>query len=125
MSTESTRKFMERYIAAIETGSKSQVIDEYIADEALKQHIATFEAAFPDYRLDVHDMLVDGDRAALRVTFSGVHMGDFQGVAATSRAVTVPLMLFYRVENDKIVQFWINADSLGLLQQLGAAPVPA
>jgi predicted ester cyclase len=34
-------------------------------------------------------------------------------------------MLIYRVRESKIVEHWLNADALSLLQQLGALPVPA
>ena len=43
----------------------------------------------------------------------------------TSREVNLPVMLMYRIANGKIAQFWMSADSLSLLQQLGAVPVPA
>ena len=37
----------------------------------------------------------------------------------------LPVMLMYRIQDGKIAQFWMSADSLSLLQQLGAVPVPA
>ena len=126
MSSETSGHLIERYINAMRGGPKSpELVAQYVSDETLQAHIATFEAAFPGYDIEVHDLLADGDRVALRGTFRSVHRGDFQGIAPTGRAVSVPLMLFYRVADGKIAEHWMNADTLGLLQQLGAVPVPA
>ncbi len=126
MSSETSRQFIERYIKALNGSSKSpDLVEEYVSDEALRAHIAAFEMAFPGYQIEVHDILADGDKVALRGTFRGVHRGEFQGMAPTGRTVAVPLMLIYRIAGGRIAEHWMNADVLGLLQQLGAAPVPA
>ncbi len=126
MSSETSRQFIERYVNALNGSAKSpDLVEEYVSDEALKAHIAAFEVAFPGYDIEVHDILADGDRVAVRGTFRGVHRGEFQGIAPTGRVVSVPLMLIYRIADGRIAEHWMSADSLSLLQQLGAAPVPA
>jgi len=45
------------------------------------------------------------------------------GIPATGKEATISVMLIYRIAGGKIVEHWMNADSLGLLQQLGAVPV--
>jgi predicted ester cyclase len=59
---------------------------------------------------------------AVRTTFKGVHKGEFFGVAPTGKDVTMPITLIYRIAGGKIAEHWMNADLLGLMQQLGAAP---
>jgi predicted ester cyclase len=126
MSTESSRQFIERYLQAMNSGDKSpQTVEQYVTDETLKRHIEMFEASFPGYRLEVEDILVDGDKVAMRATFRGVQRGDFLGIAPEGREVSAPLTIIYRLESGKIAEHWMNADMLSLLQQLGAAPVPA
>lgn len=123
---ESTREFIHRDIKAMTEWPKTpELVAEYVSDDSLKEHIALFEAAFPGYDLEVEDTLVDGDKVALRATFRGVQRGEFQGIAPTNREVRVPLIIIYRIEGGKIVEHWMNADLLGLMQQLGAAPTPA
>jgi predicted ester cyclase len=34
----------------------------------------------------------------------------------------MPLILIYRIADDKIIEHWMQADALGLLQQLGVIP---
>ena len=126
MSTETSRQFIERYIAALSGSDKSpELVSQFVTDDSLKRHIEDFEKSFPGYDLEVDDMVVEGEKVALRATFSGVHQDEFQGIAATGREVSLPVMLMYRIANGKIAGFWMSADSLSLLQQLGAVPVPA
>lgn len=126
MPSETSKQFIERYIKTLSRSSKSpDLVEEFVSDDALKAHVAAFEVAFPGYEIEIHDLLADGDKVALRGTFRGVHRGEFQGIAPTGRAVEVPLMLIYRIAGGRIAEHWMNADVLSLLQQLGAAPVPA
>jgi predicted ester cyclase len=126
MSTESSKQFLRRYAAALNGSDKSrELVEQFVDDESLKEHIEVFEAAFPGYDLEVNDMVAEDNKVAIRATFHGVHRGEFQGIPPTGREISVPLMLIYRIAGDKIVEHWLNADSLGLLQQLGAVPVLA
>ncbi len=122
MSTEDTKAFLRRYFEAL-SGEKSEaIVNRYVTDESLKQHIKMFEAAFPGYQLSAEDMVVEGDKVAVRSIMTGTHQGELMGIPPTGKQVTVPLMVMYRIAGEKIVEFWINADTMGLLQQLGAIP---
>jgi predicted ester cyclase len=120
------KQFVVDYLEALSGKPKpANVISRYVDDVALQEHIEMFEAAFPQYELLVDEILAEGDLVAVRTTFRGVHAGEFQGIAPTGKTVTIPVMLIYRVRESKIVEHWLNADALSLLQQLGALPVPA
>lgn len=127
MSTETSRQFIKRFMEAMTSGAarSSDFVAQYISDKALIEHIAVFGQAFPGYSLEVHDTLAEGDKVVLRTTFHGVHKGEFQGVAPTNREVSMPLIIIYRIENDKIVEHWMTADVLGLMQQINSVPTPA
>jgi predicted ester cyclase len=120
------KQFVVDYLEALSGKPKpANVISRYVDDVALQEHIEMFEAAFPQYELLIDEILAEGDLVAVRTTFRGVHAGEFQGIAPTGKTVTIPVMLIYRVRESKIVEHWLNADALSLLQQLGALPVPA
>ena len=123
---ESSSDFIKRYAAALSGSAKSpELVSQFVTDESLRRHIEDFEKGFPGYDLDVQDIVAEGDKVAVRAIFSGVHQGEFQGMPATGRQVSLPVMLIYRIAGGKIAEFWMGADSLSLLQQLGAVPVPA
>lgn len=74
--------------------------------------------AFPDFRVDVEEMVAAGDRVAMRVRISGTHDGDFQGVAATGRRVSYVSHEFYRVAHGTVAEEWICSDMGSLFAQL-------
>ena len=123
MSVQENLEFLKRYAAALDAkGKTADVIDQFVADAALKEHIELFEAAFPGYELAMDDMIAEGDKVVLRATFHGVHQGDFMGVPPSGKQVSAAGIIIYRIDGGKIVEHWMNFDTLGLLQQLGAVP---
>jgi predicted ester cyclase len=123
MSPEDNKAFIRRYFEAISGKDKAAaVVNRYVTDEELKHHIALNEAAFPSYQLIAEDMIAEGDKVVVRSTFRGTHKGDLMGIAPTGKQVTMSLILIYRIADDKIVEHWMQADTLGLLQQLGVIP---
>ncbi len=87
-----------------------------------KQAVTRLHEAFANLHVAVESVISEGDTAAARVTFSGMHTGSFMGVPPTNKRVSWQAMVFYRIANGKIVERWGNYDLLGLLQQLGVIP---
>ena len=126
MSTETTKQFFQRYVNALTNEGKApEVMQRYISDVALLEHIAMFEAAFPDYTLEPQDVIAEDDKLVLRAMFRGVHRGAFQGVVPTGREVETPIVVIYRVSGGKIAEHWLSANMLDLMQQLEEASAPA
>jgi predicted ester cyclase len=96
-----------------------EMLDKYITDPELKEHIRVYSTIFPRYDLIVDDMVEEGNKIAVRGTVRGVHKGDLMGIPPTGKEVSYSLMIIYVVENRKIVNHWMVADQLGLMQQLG------
>jgi predicted ester cyclase len=82
-------------------------------------------AAFERPQLDFRRVLWEGTECAVRFTMSGRHTGRFMGVPATGKFVNVPGITILRFEGAQVVERWSQADMLGLLVQIGAAPAPA
>jgi predicted ester cyclase len=51
----------------------------------------------------------------------GTHKGEFRGLAATGKEVTVNGMTFLRFAGGRIVEFRAVADQRGMMRQLGAS----
>ncbi|MFD2090992.1 ester cyclase [Blastococcus deserti] len=83
-----------------------------------------FWTAFPDWQETVDDVVAEGDRVVIRVTGRGTHEGPFQGLPPTGRHVTATGVGIARMEGGRIAETWAEYDALGLLQQLGAFPMP-
>jgi predicted ester cyclase len=111
---------VEKYLGALSGKSKPpEVVDQFVSDQALKDHIAFFETAFPEYELILEDMIAEGDKIAIRVTFKGTHNGDLGEIPATHKSATLPVLLIYRIQEKKIVEHWMGVDQLDLMKQLG------
>lgn len=86
-------------------------------------------SAFEGAKWEHLDSFSEGDRAVLRLRFTGKHTGDFLGIAPTGRDVDVEQSHIYRIENGKVVEHWGFRQDLLLLTQIGAItlvpPTPA
>ena len=117
-STES-KQFVGRYLQALSGQAKTaSLIERFVSDPSLVEHIRQAEAAFPGYELIADDLVADGTVVAMRGTFSGVHRGEFAGIGATGRTVSAPLMIFYRIEDDRIGAHWMQFDAGAVIAQL-------
>jgi steroid delta-isomerase-like uncharacterized protein len=89
--------------------------------DAFGAYVRSVRHAFSTYRCEVADLLVDGDRAAARVRFSGVHdVGPFLDVPPSGRTLAWEGVGFFRLEAGRIRHLWVMGDMLGLLNQLRA-----
>jgi steroid delta-isomerase-like uncharacterized protein len=94
--------------------------------EGVKQWFSSVHTAFPDFRMNVEDMIAEGDKVVARVRLSGTHQGEFMGIDATGNRVTITGIDILRVNADgKIVERWGNFDDLGMMQQLGVMEPPS
>jgi steroid delta-isomerase-like uncharacterized protein len=78
--------------------------------------------AFPDLHHEIVDMVAEGDKVAIRLNVTGTHKGEFQGIPPTGKKLSLDEMGFISIIDGKIVEGWISADTMGLMQQIGALP---
>ena len=99
--------------------------DEVRGPEGLKGWIGGSLAAFTDYRFATTvGPLSDGDMVAGRWAFRGTYGGGIPGSspAAVGQPVSYEGADFLRIENGKISEYWLSADILQMLQQIGVIP---
>ena len=83
-----------------------------------------FLAGFPDLHSTVEDMVSEGDKVALRWRIDGTHTGEFLGVAPSNAKITLDVTEIFRIADGQLVEAWDQYDRLGLMQQIGAIPIP-
>ena len=125
MTTEQSRKFIQEYLDAINRDKSEATIDKYVDDSHLKGHIIIFETGLPGYQLIPQDMIAEGNKVTVRFMAQGEHKGELFGVPPTGRKVNIEAILIYELANNKIVNHWMQVDSVALMQQIGAMPVSA
>jgi steroid delta-isomerase-like uncharacterized protein len=90
--------------------------------EAVKKNIITFRTGFPDLQWVIEDVIAEGDKVVLRLTLHGTHLGEFHGIPATGKQVTMQEIVIWEVRDGQIRTGWFAFDGLGLRIQLGAIP---
>ena len=93
---------------------------ETSGQDGVREFISGHHQAFPDWIERVVDIIADGDRVVTRYISTGTHKGEFQGIAATGREVTISEVSIHRVLNGKIAEQWGFPDGLSHIQQLTA-----
>ena len=126
MSVSQNKEFIRKYFAALSGKPKPEnIVNQYIEEQPLKDHIAQAEAGFPLYQVIADDMIAEGDQVAVKARLVGTHQGEYNGIPATGRTVDVPFHITYRIKDGKIVDHWMVMDSMVFLQQLGIVPQQA
>ncbi len=76
--------------------------------------------SFPDVRITIEDLVVEGDRIVMRYTERGTLTGrPFLGIEPEGQAYTKPGTTVYRVEHGRLRESWGVEDTLGWFHQLG------
>ena len=76
--------------------------------------------AFADLTGVVEDTVLEGDKIAARVTWHGIHRGDFVGIPGTGVAVTMQSVQILKFTDGLASDWWGTADVFGVLRQVGA-----
>lgn len=88
-----------------------------------KASVVATRSAFPDLVTTIDEIVLEGDRAAIRWHSAGRHEHSFLGVPATGRQVAVSGATFARFEGDRIVEEHVSWDPRSLLTALGIISV--
>jgi predicted ester cyclase len=124
-----------RLFEEVVNDGRLDLIDELIAEDAIEHEtlpISTGEmrsdlrawltelrSAFADYRVEIRDLLVDGDKVVTRERITGTNLGPLLGVPPTGRSICVDGFDLVRVTNGMVVEHWGLTDGWTMAHQLG------
>jgi len=140
MSTEQNKALFRRFVDEVFNHGNMSVIDELVAPdfveheelppgipqdlEGSKQLATMLRSAFPDLEATIHDIIAEGDKVAVRMTWTGTQQGEFMGIPPTGKSVSIGVFDIVRVAGGKLVEHWGQMDNMGMMQQLGVIPAP-
>jgi steroid delta-isomerase-like uncharacterized protein len=87
--------------------------------EEYKQVYNAFLSAFHDTKVTIDDIIAEGDKVMSRITMSGVHKGELEGMPPTGNSFTFTGFTVFRIVDGKIAEEWEIIDMLGMMTQLG------
>lgn len=98
------------------------ILDAPTGPDSLRGGIEMIRKAFPDFHVEVLDLVAEGDRVASFVLMSGTNTGDYRRGGATNRKGAMRAFLLWRVADGRLAESWGMADRFQFLQQLGIVP---
>lgn len=117
---QKNREFIVKYFKAISGKQKTdELIKQFTTDEKLVEHIAFFEGSFPKYELFIEEMVSENNKVIVLGRALGIHELEFNGIPPTLKEMNLPFVIRYTIENGKIVDHWLIADQMVLMEQLG------
>ena len=90
--------------------------------EAVKGFYAATRAAMPIACHPSWTLIAEGDLVVTHMPLEGTFTNEFMGIPPNGRKVIVWMANIWRAVDGRVVEWWINMDTLGLMQQLGAIP---
>ncbi len=90
--------------------------------EEFREGVLDMLSAFSDRQVQIADQVVAEDKVVTRWQATGVHTGEFNGIPATGRRVSLTGISIDRIAGGRIVESWEVTDDAGLLRQLGVDP---
>lgn len=78
----------------------------------------TIRGGAPDFRNEIVELVVDGDRAAARLHYTGTHRGLLLGLVASGRAFAYDGAAFFHAQGGLLVAAWVLGDLDSLRRQL-------
>src|ERR1700761_2734003 len=131
---------LHRFIQEVINQGRYEVCDDIVAEdffeldplpgqrqgrEGLKEVIAMMRSAFPDIYWVTEESIASGDKVVTRFLWTGTHHGNFLGIPATGRPVTVKGVVIDRLVKGRMSSSRILMDTFRLMTQLGVIPPPA
>jgi steroid delta-isomerase-like uncharacterized protein len=93
-----------------------------VGPEAYKRQLMSFLAGYPDLHWTIEDLIAEENKVVACWTISGTHRGEYLGIPATNKKVSVDGITIHHIAKGKIMDSYSNWDALGMMQQIGAVP---
>ena len=133
MSLEENKAIVRKWIEAYNKRNLD-VFDEFIASDyvdhtnkvdrdGLKQLFTMGFTGFPDWHETIEDIIAEGDKVWIRLSYTGTHTGEFMGLPPTGKKITSKGVDIYRIVNGKLAEYWNVFDKVDMFKQIGAIEI--
>jgi ketosteroid isomerase-like protein len=124
--SEDNKALVRRMVEAI-NANDMEIMDVLFVPKLArptKRSFTAFRTAFPDWRMEIAELVAEGNTVVGRFRCSGTNQGEFKGTPPTGKRMEVDEVYFLRVEDGKFMYFWGLEDDLARMRQLGLIPSP-
>jgi predicted ester cyclase len=137
---EENKRIARRAFEEVVGGGDFDALKELYADDLIKhgglagstegrnafaEYIRSLHEAFPAFTVTEELCTCEDDLVTTVNTPRGTHDGPLMGIEPTGKEFEVMAIVVNRIEEGKIAEAWVQADTFGLLQQLGVSELPS
>ncbi len=137
MSIEESKQLIRRFYTEVVDGGDYSNLDKFVATdyldhnaaevngrgpEVVRTHLEAIRMTLPDFTIQIEDVFAEGDHVITRVSGRGTHLGEWMGIKPTGREVRLKGINIDRVDRGRIAEHWGEADTIGMLAQMGVDP---
>lgn len=126
MSVEENKTLVRRLVHEGVNQRNPDVLDQVAEGQfarVARRWVSPFQSAFPDFRMEIVDLIAVGDTVVAHFGCSGTHQGEWLGVAPTGRRFeNVDEINIFRVKDGKLGSALGVEDNLTRMRQLGLLP---
>lgn len=123
METEPNKELVHRLVAKVVNQRNLDALDEVAAGvfaRTARRWISPFRQSFPDFRMEIVELVAEGDRVVAHFRCSGTHQGEWLGYPPTGKRFEgVDEIYIFRVEDGRLTAATAVEDNLTRLRQLG------
>jgi predicted ester cyclase len=105
------------------------VVDQIAAGpfaEVAKRWVAPFRGAFPDFAMEIVELIAEDEKVVAHFKCAGTHLGEWLGSPPTGRRFeNVDEVYIFEIRDGRLVSALGVEDNLSRLRQLGIFPTPA
>lgn len=98
--------------------------ENIVGIENVKSYYSNYLTGFSNIDFSIVDIFGQGDKLVKHWQFKGTHTGEFFGIPATQKSVTVQGTTLIKMKNGKIFQEQDFMDNMSFMQQLGIVSNP-
>ena len=123
MTAEQNKLLVRRLVEEAVNPGNLDVLDELAQGAmavAARRWIGPFRDSFPDFRMEIIDLVADGEKVAAHFRCSGTHLGEWMGHPPTGRRFQdIDEIYIFRVSDGKLARAFGVEDNMRRVRQLG------
>jgi len=123
MTAEQNKELVRRLVEEAVNPRNPDVLDEVAMGEfalAARRWVAPFRDSFPDFTMEIVDLVADSEKVAAHFRCSGTHLGEWMGHPPTGRRFQdVDEIYIFQVSDGKLAGAFGVEDNMRRMRQLG------
>jgi predicted ester cyclase len=123
MRTEANKQLVRRLVEEVVNQRNAEALDQLAQDQfaaLARRWISPFRSAFPDFRMEIVQLVAEDDTVVAHFRCSGTHRGEWLGIPPTGRRFEgVDEIYILEVRDGKLARAIGVEDNVSRLRQLG------